>query len=406
MKKNIILIGSLLLALTSCYKSQLDPLEGTFPAPTKVEATSATATAELLDAYHLFTLDLNDGSNSFHLVMAGEKYYLPSNTYTPAEEAAAKKGNFIIGKTTVNGTAVASGKIVVVQVPVTETDNVYTIDAVLFLEDGNPYTLTWAGSLSFYPDPILGDIVVENTLVEEVSTTEAGTVKHAVTVLDADEAIAAYFELYAPAGEESMAGSYTCIEYAENDPNGWVVSNGWSFPDWGISGGSYYVKDGTHVDIQPGSVVRVAALSSTSYAFSIDDTELVIAGTAGEAIVVSGVLSLESSATEVGTNKHVATIVDEENETSAYFELYTPGNAASFTGSFLCIEYAENNPDGYVVSNGWSFPDWGIAGGSHYTIAGVQTDLPVNAVVTVVNIGENMYSFAVADDYSVLVKLQ
>ena len=403
MKKSIILIGCMVLGLTSCYKSVLDPLEGKFPAPTRVNATQATATAEKLDAYHLFSLDLQEGGNAVHLALAGEKYYLPANTYIEAEEAAARKGNFILGKTTVNGTRVRSGKVVVAHTPIDEIKNHYDISAVLFLENGDPYTLSWSGDLEFYPDPVEGDIVVENSLTEEVSTTEAGTVKHVVTILDADDAVAAYFEFYAAPGTTGLAGSYTCIEYAENDADGWVVSNGWSFPDWGIAGGSYYMKDGVHVDIQPGQVVSVAALSATAYAISIDGADLIVGGTPGEAIVVSGEASVEVSSTEVSTNKYVVNITDEESGDSAYFELFSP---TVFAGSYTCIEYAENDPEGWVVSNGWSFPDWGIAGGSHYVTGGVQTDLAVGDVVVVAPIGEGMYSFAVSTGFSVLAKVQ
>ena len=406
MKKSIILIGCMVLGLTSCYKSVLDPLEGKFPAPTRMTATQVTATAEKLAAYHLFSLDLQEGGNTVHLALAGEKYYLPANTYIEAEEAAARKGNFILGKTTVNGTRVRSGKVVVAHTPIDEIKNHYDISAVLFLENGNPYTLSWSGELDFYPDPVEGDIVVENSLTEEVSTTEAGTVKHVVTILDADDVVAAYFEFYAAPGTTGLSGSYTCIEYAENDADGWVVSNGWSFPDWGISGGSYYMKDGVHVDIQPGQVVCVAALSATAYAISIDGADIIVGGTPGEAIVVPGQASVETSSTEVGTNRYVVNVADEDSGDSAYFELYAPGTVAGFAGSYVCAEYAENNADGWVVSNGWSFPEWGIAGGSHYVVGGAQTDLAVGDVVTVVPIGEGMYSFAVSTGFSVLVKVQ
>jgi len=269
MKKNILLIGSLLLALTSCYKSQLDPLSGKFPTPTKVEATTVTATAEKLDAYHLFTVIIKDGSNTLNLVMAGEKYYLPTNTYIGAEEAAAKKGNFILGKTTVNGTKVISGKIVVYQTPVTETQNVYSISAVLFLENGDPFTAKWTGTLEFFPDPIIGDIVVENSLTEVTSTTEAGTTKHVVTIMDSDDEIAAYFELYTPASETGLAGVYQCIEYAENNADGWVVSNGWSFPEWGIAGGSHFVIGDVQTDLAVDSKVNVVRIGEGMYSIVV-----------------------------------------------------------------------------------------------------------------------------------------
>ena len=408
MKKSIILIGCMVLGLaTSCYKSQLDPLTGKFPAPTRVEnVTSATATAELLDSYHLFTLDLKDGGNAFHLVLAGEKYYLPANIYIEADESAARKGNFILGKTTVNGAAVKTGKITVGYTPVDETHHAYDIAAVLFLNDGTPYTLKWNGVFEFEPDPILGDIVVENYLTVTSAQTEAGTTQYTLKITDPDGADAGFFELYVPAAATGFTGSFSCIEYAQNNADGYVVSNGWSFPDWGMAGGSHYFKDGSQVDVQPGQTVRVAALSATAYAISIDDQDVVVAGTtAGEAIVVGNTGVDVISSTEAGTTLHTVTVTDADGAEAAFFELYVPAAATGFTGSFSCIEYAQNNADGYVVSNGWSFPDWGMAGGSHYFVDGVQTDLPAGAVVDVVKIGGNWYSFAVAAGPSYLVKI-
>lgn len=406
MKKYIIIAATLLMGVTSCYKAVLDPLQGKFPEATKVQASSCSATAEKVDALHFFTVDLKDGSNSLHLVLAAEKYYLTSNTYIEAQESAAKKGNFILGKTTVNGVNVKSGKIVVEQTSIDEITNAYVMSAVLFLEDGSPYTLSWSGNLDFYPDPVEGDIVVENALSVDVSVTEAGTVKYVVNVVDGDGAGVAFFELFTPVGVDGFAGSYTCIEYAENDPDGYVVSNGWNFPEWGVAGGSHYVVDGTQIDLQPGSVVRVAALSDTDYAFSINDEVLIVAGVPGNAIVVGGKATMESSVTEVGTGKVVLTLVDEEDAHQAFFELYTAPGATTFCGSFTCIEYAENNAEGNVVSNGWSFPEWGIAGGSHYVVNGVQVDLAVGVVVTVVGLGDNMISLATSDGFSAMAKLQ
>ena len=262
MKKSIILIGCMVLGLTSCYKSVLDPLEGKFPAPTRVNATQVTATAEKLDAYHLFSLDLQEGGNAVHLALAGEKYYLPANTYIEAEEAAARKGNFILGKTTVNGTRVRSGKVVVAHTPIDEIKNHYDISAVLFLDNGDPYTLSWSGDLDFYPDPVEGDIVVRFTV------DKTGLVR-SPQVVNVTSKTPLYFEFYAAPGTTGLVGSYTCIEYAENNPDGWVVSNGWSFPDWGIAGGSHYVTGGKQTDLAVGDVVNVTPIGEGMYSFMV-----------------------------------------------------------------------------------------------------------------------------------------
>ena len=408
MKKNIILLACMVLGLSACYKSELEPLKGIFPAPTVVSGTSAaTATSEKADGKRLFVVNLNEGGNQFRLNLVGDKYFLTANTYTPASEAAAKKGNFISGNTQVNGQPVQNGKITVAHTPIDEVNNTYKIDAVLFLADGTPYTLSWAGNLAFEPDPVVGDIVVENFLSEETAPTDAGTLKHTLTITNGDGAVAAVFEVYTPGDVTGIAGTYTCIEYAEANADGYVVGNGWSFPDWGIAGGSYIVADGARVDVAPGQIVQIAALSPTAYVFTIDGEDALVAGSVpGEGIVIPNTGSVVSSATDAGTTKHAVTILDEDGAEAAYFELYTPATATGFTGSFTCIEYAEANADGYVAGNGWSFPDWGIAGGSHYKAGGSSVDLAVGEIVSVMHLGANMFSFSVSSGFSILVKVQ
>ncbi|MBR1570115.1 MAG: hypothetical protein IJ651_05230 [Bacteroidales bacterium] len=149
MKKNIFLIGCMVLGLSACYKSALDPLTGIYPAPTVVEFNpSAGCVASKVDGKRYFELNLTDGSTNMVATLVGDAYYLTANSYTEAEEVLAKKGNFVLGKTTVNGTQVKSGTITVGQ----NGEN-YTLKAVLFLADGTPYKMTWAGQLHFDPDP-------------------------------------------------------------------------------------------------------------------------------------------------------------------------------------------------------------------------------------------------------------
>ena len=145
MKKNIFLIGLMLLGLSSCYKSVLDPLQGIFPAPTVAEMTQVVNASSAKDeGRRLFTLDLSDGTTTLHATLVGDAYYLTANAYTDADAVNAKKGNYILGQTSVNGTPVESGTITVTQ----DGEN-YTLKAVLFLSDGTPYKITWAGTLHY-----------------------------------------------------------------------------------------------------------------------------------------------------------------------------------------------------------------------------------------------------------------
>ena len=129
MKKNILLTGCLLLALTSCYQAVLDPLQGVYPAPTVVDFSGAgSCEATKVDGKRYFELNLSEAGTTLVATLVGDAYYLTSNAYTEAEEAAAKKGNFILGKTSVNGTPVKTGTI-----NITQDGDAYRMKAVLFL---------------------------------------------------------------------------------------------------------------------------------------------------------------------------------------------------------------------------------------------------------------------------------
>ena len=305
---------------------------------------------------------------------------------------AAKNGNFIIGQTKVNGASVKSGRVVVERIPADpETKDysltdTYTISYVFFCEDGTPYKGSWTGLLAFYPDPVLGDIIIENTYADATATTEAGKVKHLMTLTDGDGNPAGCMEIFVEPTAATITGTYICKEYAENLGEAGLIANGYNFPDWGISGGSYYMKDGVRVDINAGQTVVIAPLSDKSYIFSIDGTVFVAAGTElGEGIVFTGAGQEATSTTEAGKEKHLVT-VSEDDATVAMFELFTEVEAG-LNGTYTCKEYAENLGESLIFANGYNFPDWGIAGGSYYMKDGVRVDINAGELLTVAKAG-------------------
>jgi len=409
MKKRIFLIGLMALALSSCYQSVLDPLSGVFPSPTIVtEFSSVSATSVKGDRGRLIDVDMN-GSISIHLALVGNKFFLTENTYTEAQAMAAKNGNFIIGETKVNGVGVKSGRIEVARQAVdTETkayslDDIYIINYVLFCEDGTPYKGSWSGKLAFYPDPVLGDIIVENVLADATSETAAGMIKHLMNLTDGDGNPVGCFEIFVEPSAATITGTYVCKEYAENLGEGGIIANGYNFPDWGISGGSYYMKDGVRVDVNAGQNVVIAPLSDKSYIFNIDGTVFVAAGSElGEGIVFTGAGADAAVETAAGKMKHLVT-VSEEDATVAMFELFTE-LAADINGTYTCKEYAENLGESLIFANGYNFPEWGIAGGSYYVKDGTRVNINAGELLTVAKAGEKLYVFTGSTGYSFLVK--
>ena len=410
MKKNIFLIGLLGLSLVSCYKSQLDPIAGLFPVPTEIQAgdiTSASATSAKGEHGRLIEVDLK-GTANIHLALVGNKYFLSENVYLDALEAVASNGTFIAAKTTVNGVSTKEGRITVSRDPVDKEkktyslDDIYTIKMVLFLTDGSPCKAEWTGKLAFYPDPVVGDIVVENQLVDATSDTAAGMKKHLITLTDADGNSAGCFEIFVDPAATSIAGTYVCKEYAESLGEAGIIANGYNFPDWGISGGSYFMKDGARVDVAAGQVVVIAPLTEKSYVFNVAGTDIIVGGTEmGEGIVFGFAGIDTSSATQAGKQKHLVTVT-EDDAPAATFELFAEPDA-DITGTYVCKEYAENLGEAGIIANGYNFPDWGISGGSYYMKEGTRVDINAGELVTVVKAGDKLYSFC-GNGFTYLVK--
>ncbi len=535
MKKNILLFAMMLLGLAACQTSVLDPLEGIFPAPTVVNCTSGACDASKADGKRFFDLNLSDGSNTLKALLIGDSYYLTSNAYTEAVEANAKKGNYVLGKTSVNGTQVESGTITV-----TQEGEDYRIKAVLFLSDGKPYRVTWTGRLHFEPDPepvVLTQVLVAQANTNGTVTFKLGTddmsvdmtgtpvgegfaltadmysadgilhegvytaapnsdnvgpgqyapgyeydlsewgmgimhwgtcwwnggncthiskepitvekkgskfiitwgseetypnwatftgeieelapqgpsivfsysesiapvaegstvMKHTVTLTDGD-ALVAVFELLLEEGNNELAGTYECKEYA-SEPG--LLCNGYNFPDWGISGGSFYMKDGVRVDINAGETLEVKKLAKGAYAF-VGSSGYSFSAAGADYSPEGGDVTVYDASETVGpvaegstVMKHTVTMFDGD-AILAVFELLLADGETDLSGTYDCKEYA-SEPG--LVCNGYNFPDWGISGGSFYMKDGVRVDINAGETVTVTCQGGTVYKFVGSTGY-------
>lgn len=525
----------MLLMLVSCQTSVLDPLEGIFPAPTVVNCTNGACEASKLDGKRYFDLNLSDGSTSLKALLIGDSYYLTSNAYTEATADNAKKGNYILGQTSVNGTQVESGTITVTQ----DGEN-YKVKAVLFLTDGKPYRMSWTGRLHFEPDPepvVLTQVLVAQANTNGTVTFKLGTddmsvdmmgtpvgegfaltadvysadgilhegvytaapnsdnvgpgqyapgyeydlsewgmgimhwgtcwwnggncthiskepitvekkgskfiitwgseetypnwatftgeieelapqgpsidfsysesiapvaegstvMKHTVTLTDGD-ALVAVFELLLEEGNNELAGTYECKEYA-SEPG--LLCNGYNFPDWGISGGSFYMKDGVRVDINAGETLEVKKLAKGAYAF-VGSSGYSFSAAGADYSPEGGDVTVYDASETVGpvaegstVMKHTVTMFDGD-AILAVFELLLADGETDLSGTYDCKEYA-SEPG--LVCNGYNFPDWGISGGSFYMKDGVRVDINAGETVTVTSQGGTVYKFVGSTGY-------
>lgn len=252
------------LILSSCDSSNLDPLSGDFlPAPTLVKLTKVDNNAAFKDdaGRWNFDLTLSEGNNSLRVVLIGNKYYLASNTYTEAPEASAKNGNFVLGKTTLNGMTVSQGSVTVRQV-----ESAYSISAVLFMADGTPYKAEWEGTLTYEKAP-LPPVGYDFTIADPADVTDAnnatvaGVKSYVVTLNDlTTKDFAAQFNLILNEGSTNIEGRYPVKEYASEDHtagNGFDLGVYFGMAPGAYVIGSYYKENGEVVVINAGEVIEI-----------------------------------------------------------------------------------------------------------------------------------------------------
>lgn len=265
------------LFVVACTKTGLDPLKGTFTAPVELplQASSLKSSNTSKDdaGRRIFDMDFEQGGTAIHFKLVGDKYFISAGAYIEAEDSKAKKGNFISGLTTVGGKKVKQGTINFQVLNTTETKegilNEYKINAVLFLEDGKPYKISWNGSLSFEKDKVLeADFLFKASSPAPVKDKDnnivAGVKNITLTITEKNGVFAAQFSLILPDGVSEIAGAYTVKEYA-SDP--YSAGNGFDMTPFGIDLviGSYYVKNGAKVVINAGETLTITSESNGLY---------------------------------------------------------------------------------------------------------------------------------------------
>lgn len=208
---------------------------------------------------------------------------LVPGTYKAAAKAA--EGTFVTGSVQDNGNGLVNGSFFSTVTDGKEAGNVEVINAgeVTVAENAGVYTITVAfnGKICTYEGPVTVVTPVikdpatvvsytEYTMEEKVEdvydmtgTPVAGVKKHTVTLTKGDDVVA-IFELLANA-ESDIAGTYTCQEYASAAG---LMGNGYSYPDWGVEGGSRYWVNGELVLINAGETLTVTKVSNGLYAFA------------------------------------------------------------------------------------------------------------------------------------------
>lgn len=435
--KKIYFMSALVLALglAGCTNTELDPLTGVFPAPTET-ALSQDSSVQL-NAYkddndrRIFELELSGSGSSLKAVLVGDKYFLTANQYTEALEAVAKKGNFILGKTLVNGSPVKQGTITVELLSQTETDsgcdNAYTISTVLFLEDGSAYKLSWTGNLSFEKDAVLApeffysDTVAQDCTLEDGSTPVTDVESHTLVLNNLSGEFAAQIKLIRTVGTKDLAGTYTVKEYAHEDltaGNGFDLGALFGMAPGSLVIGSYYLSDGAVVIIEPGATINVTDMGDGVYSFDGDGFSFLAAP---EGYVPGGGkvydmedtvaqdCTLEDGSTPVTDVESHTLVLKDGEATVAQVKLIRSLGATDLSGEYTVKEYAHED---FSAGNGFDLGVFfGMEPGSYvigtYYVGedGGIVIVEPGATVTVTKLAEDTYKFE-GEDFAFTGKLK
>ena len=142
-------VAGIALGTVSCTENAIDDLQGIYAAPTKVTVTSGSMVDKTKDGnLRTFTMEFTSTEGvSIKMDMVASSYYLAGTTYSIKDASAVKHGNFVSGKSTVNGEMITDGSLSITQ----DGDN-YTINkSTLFTTNGS-YSVTGSFTCAFEVD--------------------------------------------------------------------------------------------------------------------------------------------------------------------------------------------------------------------------------------------------------------
>lgn len=244
-----------LISLTSCSNDELDPLEGIYQAPTISSVNNVIHVDKTSDEAGLrhFTISLTGGNDNIILELIGSEYYLQSATFSPNANGASTVNTYITDRSTVNGSKITRGNILVIS-----EDNLnYEVSGTVWTVDGNIIKFDAEGVLEYEPDaivvePIYGTAAIETSPLYGADANGnwgpvEGCFEHLLTVMDGDTRIA-LFDIYSD-NETNLSGTYIV---AEGRAEAGIMNNGWVWGD--ASGGTVLYTDGKTYMVKGGEI--------------------------------------------------------------------------------------------------------------------------------------------------------
>ena len=432
MKRTIIVsLLAAALALVSCSKSELKPLTGLFPDATEVQLTTVSALTAEVDAQdrRVFTLDLTDGTTPLHLTLIGSKFFLTPNQYVEALDAVAKNGNFVLGKSTIGGKNIKQGYVNVELLAESEiengVENTYSINSVVFLEDGTPYKTFWTGKLAFEKDAVqTPQFYYTDTVAQDCTDADGNEYKdvesHTLVLNDPDGNFAAQIKLIRAVGSKDLSGEYTVKEYAHEDfsaGNGFDLGVYFGLNPGDYVIGSYYKQDGNVVIIDAGAKISVTKVADGGF-YSIDGDGFSFLtapeGYVPGVTVYEGTDTVAQDCTDADGNEykdvesHTIVLTNGDGAVAAQIKLVRAVGTTDLSGTYTVKEYAHED---FTAGNGFDLgvyfgldPGAYVIGSYYFDVDGDIVIIQPGEEIAVTKSGDN-YTFAGSTDWEFTAKV-
>lgn len=285
------------ITLSACGNDAIDDLQGTYSDMTICNTTNATVkeTTKLGKGIKSLNVDFDNAGTTFSLGFRSSEWTLQNGTYTIADDIASGKCT-----ATVNGTRMTSG-----DADVNVIDGKYYVSGLFADANGKRYKLDYKGLMEFVigvddPEPSGYTMTIQTTQVSEYdwstgqATVYEGVSKYSLTVTSPDGAPSLYLDLVnvENIAAPSLAGTYT-VQGSSHEA--WYCDNGWTYPAYGMAGGSYYVDaSGTVQYITSGQItISTATASDGATLYSISASGLGTTTADGNTVTATGAFNVK-----------------------------------------------------------------------------------------------------------------
>lgn len=278
------------IGFTACDSDSIEGLQGTFSEITFCDFNNANVlpTTKLGKGVKALNTQFTDADgHTLSLSFGSKEWILGEGSFSPV--ATVSTAGTYAG--TINGSTISEGN-----VDVSLVEDIYFIAGLVKTTDGKQYKTYYKGPLTFIvgeDDPEASGYtmsIVESAVSVFDWTTFTQTdypdvTKYTITVLDPNGQQVAMFDAINGNGKQAaaLAGTYTIVSDAHDALQ---ISAGYSVPDYGMAGGTYFIDDAGKAQYLTGGTVEITtALSGegeTLYTFKGTSLETIdAAGTTG-----------------------------------------------------------------------------------------------------------------------------